>query len=106
MEVILVPCKLMLKFERAEMQMIRWMWDVSTKDRNTSEELRKMVGAEPCCCCCGLPTPMTLASGVRPMFPLVVHQPAYPSIWAAVHSLWRGLSTNPGVTMWYVCGCS
>ena len=30
------------------------------------------------------------------MFPLVVHQPASPSIWPAVQSLRRGLSTNPG----------
>ena len=56
--------------------------------------------------CCCLPTPMTLASGGSPMFPLVVYQPASPSIWPAVQSLWRGLSTNPGVTMWCVCGCS
>ena len=29
--------------------------------------------------CCSLPTPMTLASGgVSPIFPLVVHQPAFP----------------------------
>ena len=58
------------------------------------------------CCCCCLPTPMTLASGGSPMFPHVVHQPASPSIWPAVQSLRRGLSTNPGVTMWCVCGCS
>ena len=57
----------------------------------------------PCCC---LPTPMALASGGSPMFPLVVHQPASPSIWPAVQSLRRGLSTNPGATMWCVCGCS
>ena len=56
--------------------------------------------------CCWLPTPMTLASGGSPMFPLVVHQPASPSIWPAVQSLRRVLSTNPGVTMWCVCGCS
>ena len=56
--------------------------------------------------CCWLPTPMTLASGGSPMFPLVVHQPASPSIWPAVQSLRRGLSTNRGVTMWCVCGCS
>ena len=56
--------------------------------------------------CCCLPTPMTLASGGSPMFPLVVHQPASPSIWPAVQSLRRGLSTNPGVTMWCVCGCN
>ena len=37
----------------------------------------------PCC----LPTPMTLASGGSPMFPLVVHQPVSPSIWPAVQSL-------------------
>ena len=30
--------------------------------------------------CCFLPTPMTLAGGRSPMFPLVVHQPASPSI--------------------------
>ena len=39
---------------------------------------------------------MALASGGSPMFPLVVHQPASPSIWPAVQSLRRGLSTNPG----------
>ena len=54
--------------------------------------------------CCYLPTSMTLASGGSPMFPLVVHQPPSPSIWPAVQSLRQGLSTNPGVTMWYVCG--
>ena len=54
----------------------------------------------PCCC---LPTPMTVASGGSPMFPLAVHQPASPSIWPAVQSLRRGLSTNPGATMWCVC---
>ena len=57
-------------------------------------------------CCCWLPTPMTLAKWGSPLFPLVVHQPASPSIWPAVQSLRRGLSTNPGVTMWCVCGCS
>ena len=56
--------------------------------------------------CCCLPTPVTLASGGSPMFPIVVHQPASPSIWPAVLSLRRGLSTNPGVTMWCICGCS
>ena len=57
-------------------------------------------------CCCCLPTPMTLASGGSPMFPLVVHQPASTSIWPAVQSLRRGLSTNPGAIMWCVCGYS
>ena len=36
-----------LKFERAEMPIIRWMCDVSMKDRRTSEELIKLVGVEP-----------------------------------------------------------
>ena len=63
----------------------------------------RRLSATSCCC---LPTPMTLASGGSPMFPLVVHQPASPSIWPAVQSLRRGLSTNPGATMWCVCGCS
>ena len=36
-----------LKFERTEMKMIRWMCVVSTKDRRTSKELRKLVGLEP-----------------------------------------------------------
>ena len=27
-------------------------------------------------------------------------------LWPAVQSLRRGLSTNPGATMWCVCGCS
>ena len=36
-----------LKFERTEMQMIRWMCGVSLKDRRTSEELRKLVGVQP-----------------------------------------------------------
>ena len=36
-----------LQFERAEMQMVRWMSGVSMKDKRTSEELRKLVGVEP-----------------------------------------------------------
>ena len=56
--------------------------------------------------CSSLPTPLTLASGGSQIFPLEIHQRAYPSIWPAVPSLQRGLSTNPGVTMWCVCGCS
>ena len=35
-----------LKFGRAEMQIIRWMCDVSMKYRKASEELRKLVGIE------------------------------------------------------------
>ena len=57
-------------------------------------------------CCCCLPTPLTLVSGGSPIITSLVHQPAYPSIWPAAQSLRRGLSTNPGVTMWCVCGCS
>ena len=34
-------------FERAEMQMIRWMCGISLKDRRTNEELRRLVGVEP-----------------------------------------------------------
>ena len=47
-----------------------------------------------------------LASGGIPIFPLVLHQPASPSIWTSMQSIRRGLSKNPGVTMWCVCGCS
>ena len=36
-----------LKFERADMQMIRWMCSVSMKDRRTSKEGRKLLGVEP-----------------------------------------------------------
>ena len=36
-----------LKFERAEMQMIKWMYGISLKDRRTDEELRRLVGVEP-----------------------------------------------------------
>ena len=38
-------------------------------------------------------------SGGSPIIPLVVHQPAAPS-------LQKGISTNQVVTMWFVCGCS
>ena len=69
-----------------------------------SDNLFESAHCSTACCC--LPTPMTLASGGSPMFPLVVPQPASPSIWPAVQSLRRGLSTNPGATMWCVCGCS
>ena len=34
-------------FERAEMQMIKWMCGISMKDRRTNEELRRLVGVEP-----------------------------------------------------------
>ena len=36
-----------LKFERAEMQMIRWMCIFSMKDRRTSKELIRLLGVEP-----------------------------------------------------------
>ena len=57
-------------------------------------------------CCCCLPTPLTLASEGSPIFPLLVHQPVSPSIWPAVPSLRRDVSTNPVVTTWCVCECS
>ena len=36
-----------LMFERAEMQMIRWMCGISMKDKRTNEELRRLVGVQP-----------------------------------------------------------
>ena len=36
-----------VKFERADMQMIRWMCSISMKDRRTSKELRRLVGVGP-----------------------------------------------------------
>ena len=36
-----------VKSKRAEMQMIKWMCGIFTKDRKTSEELRKLFGIEP-----------------------------------------------------------
>ena len=36
-----------LKFERTDMQMIRWMCGILLKDRRTNEELRRLVGGEP-----------------------------------------------------------
>ena len=36
-----------LKFERAEMQIIRWMCCISLKDRRTNKELRRLDGVEP-----------------------------------------------------------
>ena len=36
-----------LKFERAEMQLIRWICGISMKDRRTNEELRRLVGVKP-----------------------------------------------------------
>ena len=43
---------------------------------------------------CCLPTPMTLASGGSPMFPLVVHQPASPSIWSCRCSCMGSVSVS------------
>ena len=34
-------------FERAEMQMIRWMCGISLKNRRTNKELGRLVGVEP-----------------------------------------------------------
>ena len=36
-----------IKFERAEMHMVRWMCGVSLTDRSTSEELRKLFRVPP-----------------------------------------------------------
>ena len=36
-----------LKFEKAEMQMTKWVRVISMKDRMTNEELRRLVGVEP-----------------------------------------------------------
>ena len=36
-----------LKFERAVIQMIRWMCGISIKDKRTNEELRSLVGVQP-----------------------------------------------------------
>ena len=36
-----------LKFERAEMQIIRWMCGISLKYRRTNAEFRRLVGVEP-----------------------------------------------------------
>ena len=40
-----------VKFERAEMQMIRWLCGISLKDRRTNEELRRLFGVEPITTC-------------------------------------------------------
>ena len=53
-----------------------------------------------------LTTPLTLVCGGSPIIPLLVHQPAYLSIWPATPSLQRSLSRNLGVTVWCVCECS
>ena len=81
-----------------------WLSSEDSKNKHVIDQCVAHRYSRHHCCC--LPTPMALASGGSPMFPLVVHQPASPSIWPAVQSLRRGLSTNPGATMWCVCGCS
>ena len=35
-----------LRFERAEMHMIRWICDISMKDNRTNEELRRLAKVE------------------------------------------------------------
>ena len=40
------------------------------------------------------------------IIPLLVHQPAHPTIWPAAPPLQRGLSKNSGVDVWCVCECS
>ena len=58
-----------LKFERAEMQMIRWMCGISLKHRRTNEELRRLVGVESITTVVvvRLPRPME-GNGVTPIF--------------------------------------
>ena len=51
------------------------MPDVAFKQKTLNFVAKRLL--EPVSCCCCLPTPMTLASEGSPMFPLVVHQPAY-----------------------------
>ena len=41
-----LPVDVGLKFERAEIQIIRWMCGISMKDRRTNEELRRLIGVE------------------------------------------------------------
>ena len=48
--------------------------------------------------CCCLPTPLTLVCGVSPIIPLLVQQPAYPSITPA-RSVHKSRGDN-GVCMW------
>ena len=52
---------------------------------------------------CCLPTPLTFVCGGSPIISILVHGPAYLSIWPASPSLQRGLSTNPWVTVCVVC---
>ena len=59
-----------------------------------------LIGLTSSCWC--LHTSLTLVSGGSPMIPLVVHQPAYPSIWPAAASFQQDLTTNPVVTTWCV----
>ena len=47
-----------------------------------------------------------LWGGGCPFIPLLVHQPVYLTIWPAAPLLQRGLSTNPWVTVWCLCGCN
>ena len=65
-----------------------------------------LLGTWRLACFICLPTPMALASRWSPIFQVVVRQPVCPSIWPAGQSLRQGLSTNPGVTMWCIYGCS
>ena len=48
---------------------------------------------------------MTLASGGSPMFPLVIHQPASPSIWPVVQSQiqWRQCGAYVGEVEEMMC---
>ena len=51
-EIMPLLVDVVLKFETAEMQMIRWVCGISMKDRRTNEEVRRMVGVEPITTAC------------------------------------------------------
>ena len=65
---------------------------------------RAFVGAILLLLC--LATSLTLVCVGCPIISLLIHQPAFPSIWPATPSLQWCLSANLWVTVWYVCGCS
>ena len=73
---------------------------VSLKYGRTPTSKHEGVGREQqhkSCCC--LPTPLTLASGGSPIFPLEVHQPASLSIWPHVPNNMIKFRAN------YIRGC-
>ena len=59
--------------------------------------------------CCCLPTPMALASGGSPMFPLVVHQPGFEEGIFVCSELGKGATSEAGkylfraASVWWRC---